>query len=112
MELKMKGLILEVYRSKGMDCTNGGVSATADELLLVGPGVPEIFEPNGRPVVRLKMSNGGAGYCHLVPDLCAGKWTQFGGNFAYTSDSRFSEIVEKFVGHEHGGPIKIHDRVE
>lgn len=33
--------------------------------------------------------------------LKSGKWTMFGGNFAWTSDSR---------GFEH--PVKIHDRVE
>jgi hypothetical protein len=32
----MKGLTLNVYRAHGQDCTNGGITAKADRLVVVG----------------------------------------------------------------------------
>lgn len=102
---KPKGMILEVYRSSRLgDCTNGGISAKAGEVVVVGPGVPPIFDPRDRPIVVIDER---MGYRFLRPiDDCpkthAG-W-MFGGNFAWTSDSRFRELSEQ--------PLPIHDRKE
>ena len=35
-----------------------------------------------------------------------------GGNYAATSDSRFSDKVEQMLGHHFYGAVPIHDRVE
>lgn len=101
----MKGYIVNVYRRNGQSCTNGGVSETHDALLLVGEGVPEIFEDKGDlPVVVLKEENG---YKYLVPEYFPHNMVGpiFGGNFAYNSDSR----INKLFG---GRPVPIHDRFD
>lgn len=107
----MKGLVISIYRSGKYDCTNGGVSATADEALVVGPGIPGIFEAHDRPVLILKPGNV-RGTVKLVPAVAEGKWTMFGGNFAHTSDSRFGDAVRAIVGGEFYGAVAIHDRIE
>ena len=38
-------------------------------------------------------------------------WTMAGGNYATTSDSRLSELLEDVLGHTYG-PLSVHDRVE
>ena len=89
---KLMGLLVEVYRSR-FEATNGGVSSLYDTLLLVGDGVPEIFEASNKyPVVKLMTRNvGGRVYKYVQPlmDENDKTWFMFGGNFVYTSDSRF-----------------------
>ena len=104
----MRGMIIEVYRNGYQDCTNGGVSKDARALLLVGEGVPEIFKAGNMPVVRLAKGPGNT--LRLVPDAVKDRWHMFGGNFGYSGDSRFAELVRAHGGD--GGPIKIFDRVE
>jgi hypothetical protein len=103
----MKGLILNVYvDSDGSDCTNGGISSKFKNVTLIPADGP--FEPaEDRPAVTLIRRNiGGSDYIHLVPCDENAKplpgWWMFGGNFAYTSDSR---NPSKY-------PIPIHDRQE
>jgi len=102
------GLIVEVYKSKRIgDCTKGGISGKSDCLLLVLPeggpfkvkdhkDIPAVFieerswmksceEPDRRIAVPLG---------HDASEF------SFGGNFIYTSDSRFPSSF----------PIPIHDR--
>lgn len=89
------------------DCTNKGVSSTINDFILISEDkVSEYsnFEETDNILV-------------FVEDICCGKvrlraipyalyvnktWTMFGGNFVYTSDSRFPSDQ----------PIKIFDRVE
>jgi len=104
----MRGMIINVYRNGYQDCTNNGVSKHAETLLLVGEGIPEIFDANDLAVVRLTTGPGNT--LRLVPDAVKHRWHMFGGNFGYSGDSRFAEIVRAHGGD--GGPIKIFDRVE
>lgn len=104
----MKGLIVFVYRSAdGSDCS-GGLSSKHTSFVLVGPGIPEIFEPTYKtPPLLLKSKNIGGVYWYAEPTQPVERGNvgyMFGGNFVYTSDSRFGEVV--------GGsrPIAIHDR--
>ena len=110
----MKGLIISIYKSrshgKDEDFTNRGVTANAEEALVVGDGIPGIFEANGRPVLRLERNRRGS-TARLVP-ADETRWTMFGGNFGYTSDSRFSEAVRAIYGSDFYGAVPIHDRVE
>lgn len=112
----MKGLLISIYRTGAYgDCTNGGVSSKANKALVVGPGIPEIFDAGDRPVLRLE-ANRGTGTARLVPVGETG-WTMMGGNFGYTSDSRFSEAVRAIYqancpGADFYGAVPIHDRVE
>lgn len=102
----MKGMPCTVYRPADFpDCTNGGVTSRASRVLLVGPGVPEVAEPGNLPVLLLDMREGWDHPCLTPlarPSDAGNRWTMFGGNFIYTSDSRFPS----------GRPIPVHDRIE
>jgi len=104
------GLILSVYKDDSSDCSNSGISSKHSRVCVVNASGP--FEPSDEyPAVVL--TEGPFNSVNLVPVelIGSGKWTMFGGNYAGTSDSRFSEAVEKMCGYRHG-MIKIHDRVE
>lgn len=104
MSNRISGLLAFVLRNaSGMDCSNGGLSAHFDQAILYGEGVPHIFEPNGHPAFELQRTE--SGYIKAVPYHRPGTpkvgW-MFGGNFLYSSDSRFPSQY----------PIPIHDRRE
>lgn len=92
-----EGLRMSVYRSSLGDCTNGGVSAAASHLTLVGfvkPGEKDVRPLPARsqvfpagpdaPAVVMVESNLRGALPHLVPldAYLAGKWTMHGGNLA------------------------------
>lgn len=94
------GMLAFVYRN-GEDCTNGGISAKFDKVVLVGCGLPEIFEPReDLPALYVKEHMGDF---IAEPELNSKSNYSAGGNFAYTCDSRFREALG-------GHPIRIHDR--
>jgi hypothetical protein len=105
-KMMLKGLTVNVYRSPKYNCTNGGVTSMHDTLLLVGEGIEGPDEDRGdRPVVRLVRRNlrGMGIYLHAEPmENKKGKHFMAGGNFIYTSDSRFPCDY----------PISVHDRQE
>ena len=100
------GLIVDVYRAAdGSDCTLGGVSATAPDFILTGEGVEGPFEVNeSEPGTELVFTKGPHDSLRAVPRelIECGAWVMFGGNFCFSSDSRFPSDQ----------PIKIFDRVE
>jgi len=102
----MKGLLVHVYRGH-VDCTNSGISSKHNSFILTGNGVPEIFEPGaGSPaLILVERTLQGEKRLHAEPVDEPEKgnigW-MFGGNFIYTSDSRFPNPY----------PIKVHDRQE
>jgi len=106
----MKGLLVSIYqRRDGSNCSNNGISSKFDRCILVGEGVPEIFEPSeDTPAVMLrKKSVFGKEYIYASPyhpeDPNNDKtWYMFGGQFVYTSDSRMPT--------KH--PLPLHDRTE
>lgn len=102
-----KGLLCFVYRNTIGDCTNGGVTSQHGQFVLVGHGVEGPFEPNeGSPALHLHSFRG---QLIAVPEQISSqlgtdhlKGWMFGGNFIYTSDSRFPSDA----------PIKVFDRRE
>lgn len=88
-------------------CTNGGISAHAQELYILsrtkGP-----FEPADiRKCVYIEWKESmGETYIDCKPAYCRKRWYMFGGNFLYSSDSRFREVTNSKY------PIPIHDRYE
>lgn len=110
-----KGLTLEVFRGR-FEATNGGLSSGVTEITVVGLGKgSEMFAPDSRaPAFRLESHVPGC--LRLVPvddpraGNCAGP--MFGGNYAATSDSRFSKVCERLLGHRFYGAVAIHDRYE
>ena len=106
----MKGLIVGVLTDKEIgDCTNGGISSKVNHAVLTGDGIPEIFEPReDMPEFKLVKRNiYGRIYIHCEPIKPVNPHNigyMAGGNFAYSSDSRFHNICDY--------PISIHDRQE
>lgn len=98
----------DVYKnSKLGDCTNGGISSYTQELYIVskqkGPFEPEDI----RQCVYIEWNNiSGELYISCKPVYFKKRWYMAGGNFLYTSDSRFREITKSKY------PIPIHDRCE
>ncbi len=120
----MRHIKLDVYKhvpwvNECYDPTNGGVSGRLDEIEVFSAESTdeEIREWCGREgrriedVCRLnkRVLWGEKHYC-IEPvvkprKLCG---PMFGGNFAYTSDGRWAEMLWESVGR----PIPIHDRFE
>ncbi len=110
-----KGLTLSIFKNDGRDFSNGGLSSKANEVTLVGPGVPELFEATEKaPAVVLK--EGPLGTIRVVPlDLAqTNTWVMFGGTFVFTSDSRFGAAIRAQFGKDRDTSIalKLFDRVE
>ena len=115
------GLNVEVFRSgDGYDCTRNGISSKTDYLCLVnveGPNQPGI---NSSPAMIVK--GNGPGLVKIVPAIKLHpedsewmpdpRWCMMGGNFVYTSDSRFHRAVERITGGASYGAVPIHDRIE
>lgn len=107
----MKSYIsVEIFRN-GSDCTNNGVSSpekSSGKIFLVpcaGGNWKEdevLDNPDRFVVLEIKEP---ATNMHLRPVSAGGAWTMFGGNFAWTSDSRFRKSVSE-------NPLRIHDRIE
>lgn len=118
------GLIVNVYRADRDDCSNGGISAKATALCVVNIDGP--FEPRhdmpaailttnqvGDPVIKpanYDKQEYEDGSIETVFSEQPG-WFMMGGNFAYSSDSRFGEALRK-MGANIYGAIPIHDRQE
>jgi len=100
-----KGMLAFVYRpADGSDCSLKGISSKHNSIIITGPGIPEVFEPseNCPEMVLEPNANRVAGNMAIYPADKGEKWYCFGGNFAYSSDSRFPS----------NQPIKIYDRRE
>ena len=104
------GMIVQVYKSPLGDCTNGGISGMVTSLCLTNVAGP--FDPGpDRPAARLAKRR--HGNVVIYPEgLGDDGGSMFGGNFAYSSDGRFTEAVRRLAGIEYGFPVAIHDRVE
>ena len=117
------GLHIHVYRSNLGDSTNNGISAKADQLCLVNVEGP--FEPSNLHPAAMLVPGNLDGTLKIVPAGCYQNketrnfewhpvpgWYMAGGNYAATSDSRFSEACEKLLGHRFYAAVAIHDRKE
>ena len=97
-----KGLLVSIYKN-GCDCTNHGITSKISQAVLIGQDIPEIFSPSDdSPALYLVKREKYGDYISPFPEGKSDKWFMFGGNFAYTSDSRFPSRQ----------PIAIHDRTE
>ena len=107
------GLVVDVYKNGKYDCTNGGVSARNIKGLCL-TNVDGPFDPSDDyPAAKLvKQTFGFGSSVKVIPEEAEGKQTMMGGNYAATSDSRFSDKIEKMLGVHFYGAVPIHDRVE
>jgi hypothetical protein len=103
-----KGLLASIYKTSRLsDCTNGGVSSTADQAVAVYPGMDQVFDSEkiGCPALQLvQRFPCGSLYWTAYPIIDGEVKSNgmFGGNYVMTSDSRFPADY----------PIPIHDRFE
>ena len=88
------------------DCTNGGATATADAVVLLAPGAPvpegcriHVLRVVPRPHFGDVIAEPVERPRGMVGPMC-------GGNFVYTSDSRYSEVTGVRY------PLAVHDRFE
>ena len=100
-----KGLLSNVYRPV-YDCTGGGVTSRVSHVIVVWPDMPDdckVFEPTDNvPLVKL-VPHRSYGYTVQPMETPINKsGPMFGGNFVYSSDSRFPS--------DH--PIHVFDRFE
>jgi hypothetical protein len=97
-----------VYRSSLGDCTNGGVTATAEQLVVAGSAeVP--MEGYLDLIPDIVLTHNALGNVIAVPAYApadAGVGPMDGGNYVSTSDSRWSRAVGIY------GAIPVHDRYE
>ena len=102
----MTGLSANIFKSSLGDCTNNGFSSTRDDVIVFSE---DIERGNiSLDEVRddyLVIVGGPYGTVRAIPKSLLNSEYMFGGNFVYTSDSRFSKL-------NNGNPIKIFDRVE
>lgn len=110
------GLPARIYTEagKGYDCTNGGWSSRYLQVCIVNAEGP--FEPDDEHPAVLVRKHRTVNALHVVSqeDLDNGKWTMFGGNFLYCSDSRFGELCRRILCDPDAyiGAVQIHDRIE
>lgn len=106
---RLRGLWVSVFRdASGTDCTNGGPTSTRKEVFLVGveDGLELRDDYDPRDVFRIvRRVIAGTPYLHAEPVVEKKGARMFGGNFLYTSDSRFRRSVCDY-------PIPVHDREE
>lgn len=102
---------INVYRNGKYDCTNNGISSRFDELLCVCPDGFKTVDMDNPPenlVKVVKREFAGRMIYHVEPCVEPnGAGWMMGGNYAATSDSRFSALVDGQYG-----AIAIHDRQE
>ena len=102
------GMIVHIYRSPLGDATNGGASSKVEMFTITNVEGP--FDPQPtRPAARLESHVRGC--LRIVPENGRGG-AMFGGNYATTSDDRFSRKCEALLGHRFYGAVAIHDRWE
>lgn len=96
---KRSGLICEIFKSKKIgECSNGGISAHYDQVLVILPEGGPFEERDDMPTVILEEKHGRP----RAVQLGETRWMMFGGCFIYTSDSRFPYHM----------PVKLFDRHE
>jgi hypothetical protein len=108
----MNYLTLDVYKCDGRsDCTNGGISSDHKLFIPHARGnwtdedLQRMLDRGDKVAVVVPdvRSVGGTGYEYLV-ERGNPRRGMFGGNFAWSSDSRVRSIMER--------PMPIHDRFE
>ena len=114
-----RGMLVSILKdADGHDCTNHGLTSRIKEAVLVGAGIPGLAEAG--PDLPALYVYPWCGHYKAVPEEAIGfekvrgrhvangkipifqhQW-MFGGNWVWSSDSRFPAVA----------PIPVHDRME
>lgn len=108
------GIIATVYRAANRgDCTNGGMTAKADRVVIINADGP--FEPSeNMPAAAIIKGPGGNAIIVPMGKNCYAPG-MFGGNYAGTCDARFGNLAEKVEGKTGicgASILPVHDRFE
>lgn len=103
---------MDIYRRKGCNCSNEGISTRFDEVCVVdhsfAKNYPEKLKDNDIVIVirDCSVNSNFDGYLTAYPakDWVAGKWQMFGGCFVYTCNGATNPFS--------GVAIPLHDRIE
>jgi hypothetical protein len=111
----MNSILTFTLRHSLGDCTNNGLTSKKDSIELYygsdltlaldsvrTEGILDELPEDSLILIERNLFGKPANYAVPVSILKKGKHSMAGGNFIYTSDSRFP----------HDGPISVHDRVE
>lgn len=100
----MKTILTSVLRNSLGDSTNNGLSSKEDSIIMhYGAGLDLDMIPDDELVlVERTLFGKQANYAIPAAILKSDRHSMFGGNFIYTSDSRFPSDA----------PISVHDRLE
>lgn len=104
---KIMGMIANVYRN-GAPCALNAIHG--DGVCLINVAGP--FEPSDKYPAATLCAGYVKGSAIIKPVTAHGKRGMFGGAYVATSDSRFSEAVEKLIGAPFYGAVPLHDRFE
>lgn len=106
------GIRVTVYRPADRlgDCTLGGVSSRAAFLTITNVDGP--FEPTEDAPAALLVAGRVSYVARIVPADAGDRWTAFGGNYAGSSEARFSDAVSALTGLPFHGVVAVHDRIE
>lgn len=106
--MSIKAIRVPIYKEKGQDYSNGGISSKFDEIWIVADnGWQEFDEADGLPENLCHVVDGFRGKIiepFVQPDAGNVGW-MYGGCLCYSSDSRFTEQSE-------GYSLRLHDRQE
>jgi hypothetical protein len=108
--MELTGLTVGVFREVDFpDCTANGITSKVSRILLVDDSIEGPFKVGKDEVylVLVRRNICGREYIHAEPrkesfEMRGDRYGMFGGNFIYTSDSRFPNSY----------PIPVHDRFE
>lgn len=104
-----KAICVYVYKHRGNDCSNGGISSRYNEVLLEHEDGWITFDENNPPESLCKIVKRnlfGKTYLHIEPVAKPeGIGWMSGGCIVYSCDSRYSELTD-------GYPLVLHDRQE
>lgn len=101
--IKPKTIPGTVLRNALGDCTNKGISSTADTLYIISDKGYYSSTRDIRECVYLEEHRD---YMSVRPVYKAGQWYMAGGNFIYSSDSRWRDGLGITY------PLSVHDRCE
>ena len=105
------GILVHVLRSSLGDSTANGVSKFQDQFVVGNTEGP--FHPTGsEEALYLKVNHGNTIKLVTQREIDTGETAMAGGNYASTSDSRFTAAIEKLIGYRFYGAVAIHDRYE
>ena len=100
----MKTVLTYVLRNSLGDCSNNGLSSREDSIIMhYGSDLNLDMIPDDE-LVLIERTIFGRESNYAIPASIAksGRHSMFGGNFIYTSDSRFPNHA----------PLRVHDRIE